>query len=365
MQASPLIPSTLSTSRAMPGTGSMSGAPANDGAADFSLMLGGLGRPDTEGPSPSRAAPGPKPDTPPDTSQDPTRAEGTRNADDDEGKVERDDKRDDQNQAQTDLAQAQTDLAAWLAGVIGGQTDRLASDASKTAKAAGPTTEPVDAPAGLKAQAHAAMMEAAMTAAQAEQGALAALADKLAATDASPEAAPPLPVGAAAPAGPSGVLRPAAGGLRTGGVDVSLQRDLHHPEFVPAFSARVAMLVRDGVEQARVHLNPAEMGPVSLQMSLDGQRVRVEMMAELAATRQVLEHSLPSLASALRDAGFTLHGGGVSQHPSGRHPQDVPRGEDMNERADDGSSAAELTVQVSAQGAIRTSSRQHLVDMFA
>lgn len=359
MQASPLILSHLSTSRAMPGTGPMSGAPASDGAADFSLVLGGLGRPDTEGPSPSRAAPEQKPDSPQDTSQEPARAEGTRNADDDEGKVEKDDEKDEQNQAQADLA-------AWLAGVMGGQTDRLASDASKTAKAAGPTTEPVDAPAGLKVQAHAAMLEAAMTAAQAEQGALAALADKLAATDASPEASPPLPVGAAALAGPSGALRPAAGGLRAGGVDVSLQRDLHHPEFVPAFSARVAMLVRDGVEQARVHLNPAEMGPVSLQMSLDGQRVRVEMMAELAATRQVLEQSLPSLASALRDAGFTLHGGGVSQHPSGRHPQDVPRGEDMmNERADDGSAAAELTVQVSAQGAIRTSSRQHLVDMFA
>ncbi len=358
MQASPLFPSNLSTSRAMHGPGSMSGAPANDGAADFSLMLGGLGRPDTEGPSPSRAAPEPKPDSPQDTSQEPARAEGTGSPDEGEAKVEKDDEKDEQNQAQADLA-------AWLAGVMGGQTDRLASDAAKAAKAAGPTTEPVDASAGLKAQTHAAMMEAAMTAAQAEQEALAALADKLAAANAASGTASPLPAGLTGLAGPSAALRPAAGGPRAGGVDVSVQRELHHPEFVPAFSARVAMLVRDGVEQARVHLNPAEMGPVSLQMSLDGQRVRVEMMAELAATRQVLEQSLPSLASALRDAGFTLHGGGVSQHPSGRHPHDVPSGEDMIERADDGSSATELAVQVSAQGAIRTSSARHLVDMFA
>jgi flagellar hook-length control protein FliK len=33
----------------------------------------------------------------------------------------------------------------------------------------------------------------------------------------------------------------------------------------------------------------------------------------VATTRQLLEQSLPSLASALREAGFTLSGGGVFQ----------------------------------------------------
>jgi flagellar hook-length control protein FliK len=81
---------------------------------------------------------------------------------------------------------------------------------------------------------------------------------------------------------------------------------------VPAFSARIATLVQEGVEHARVHLNPVDMGPVSLQLALDGQQVRVDMTAELAATRQVLEQALPTLAGALREAGFTLSGGGVA-----------------------------------------------------
>jgi flagellar hook-length control protein FliK len=67
------------------------------------------------------------------------------------------------------------------------------------------------------------------------------------------------------------------------------------------------------VEQAHLHLNPVEMGPVALKLSLDGQQVRVDMTAEHAATRQVLEQSMPALAGALRDAGFTLAGGGVFQ----------------------------------------------------
>jgi flagellar hook-length control protein FliK len=94
--------------------------------------------------------------------------------------------------------------------------------------------------------------------------------------------------------------------------DTFIAQDVRRHEFVPVFSARIATLVQEGVEQARVHLNPVEMGPVSLQLSLDGMQVRVDMTAEVAATRQVLEQALPSLAGALREAGFTLNGGGVA-----------------------------------------------------
>jgi flagellar hook-length control protein FliK len=94
--------------------------------------------------------------------------------------------------------------------------------------------------------------------------------------------------------------------------DTFIAQDVRRPEFVPVFSARIATLVQEGIEQARVHLNPLDMGPVSLQLSLDGLQVRVDMTAEVAATRQVLEQALPSLAGALREAGFTLSGGGVA-----------------------------------------------------
>jgi len=102
-------------------------------------------------------------------------------------------------------------------------------------------------------------------------------------------------------------------GAASATVDTALPQDVRRPEFVPAFSARIATLVQEGVEHARVHLNPVEMGPVSLQLSLDGQQVRVDMTAEVAATRLLLEQALPTLAGALREAGFTLSGGGVSQ----------------------------------------------------
>jgi flagellar hook-length control protein FliK len=75
------------------------------------------------------------------------------------------------------------------------------------------------------------------------------------------------------------------------------------------------------VQTARLQLNPAEMGPISVQIALDGSAARVDFQADVAATREVIEASLPALAGALQDAGLTLAGGGVFQHAPGQQQQ--------------------------------------------
>ena len=90
------------------------------------------------------------------------------------------------------------------------------------------------------------------------------------------------------------------------------------PDFAQQLGLRLSVLARDGVQQAELHLNPADMGPVSVQIVMDGTQARIDFGADVAATRQAIEAGLPELASALRDAGFTLAGGGVSPHAGGR-----------------------------------------------
>ena len=90
-------------------------------------------------------------------------------------------------------------------------------------------------------------------------------------------------------------------------------------EFAPAFGQQVRVLVQDGVQHARLHLNPAEMGPITVQIALDGNAALVHLAAEQPMTRQALEQAMPVLASALREGGLTLAGGGVFEQP--RDPQ--------------------------------------------
>lgn len=109
--------------------------------------------------------------------------------------------------------------------------------------------------------------------------------------------------------------------------DMTTTRSIHTPVLAPEFketlATQVSMLAKDGIQQASLQLNPAHMGPISVQISLDGTQTRVDFAADSAVTRQIIEAGLPELASALREAGLTLSGGGVSQQSSQSAQQDA------------------------------------------
>ncbi len=93
------------------------------------------------------------------------------------------------------------------------------------------------------------------------------------------------------------------------------------PAFAPALAHQVGWLVREGVGLASLHLNPPELGPVSVQIVVEGRQARVDFGAEMALTRSAIEDSLPRLAAAMQEIGLTLSGGGVFD---GRQRRDAP-----------------------------------------
>ncbi len=99
-----------------------------------------------------------------------------------------------------------------------------------------------------------------------------------------------------------------------------LQAELRAPvgsnEFAPALGSQLSVMVRDGIEHAQLKLNPAEMGPIEVRISLDGTQAQVDFSAAHAATRQALQDAVPALAGALRENGLTLTGGGVFEQPA-------------------------------------------------
>ncbi|MEO8154823.1 MAG: flagellar hook-length control protein FliK [Rhizobacter sp.] len=104
----------------------------------------------------------------------------------------------------------------------------------------------------------------------------------------------------------------------TAPVAIAMPTPATAPEFAHSLGVQVSVLARDGVQHAELHLNPIDMGPISVQIALDGTQAQVNFGADSAATRQIIEGGLPELAAALRDAGFTLSGGGVHSQAQGR-----------------------------------------------
>ena len=132
---------------------------------------------------------------------------------------------------------------------------------------------------------------------------------------------------------------------------VALHEPVMSPHFADALGVQVSVLARDGVQHAELHLNPAEMGPLSVQIALDGQQAQVHFGSDSAQTRQIVETGLPALAAALREAGLTLSGGGVSQHAPGQRQGTKP-GSTPPGRAVSGAAAVGQTVQRNVRLAI-------------
>ena len=106
--------------------------------------------------------------------------------------------------------------------------------------------------------------------------------------------------------------------------------------FAEQLSAQLSSFVREGVQHARLQLHPLELGPVTVQIQLDGGNAHMSFAAEHAHTRQALEQALPTLAGSLREAGLTLSGGGVFEQP--RQPQ--PEGDGSRGAGGDGGSGS-------------------------
>jgi flagellar hook-length control protein FliK len=100
---------------------------------------------------------------------------------------------------------------------------------------------------------------------------------------------------------------------------------LDSPEFAGALAKQVGYWINGGVQNAEIHLNPAEMGPISVQMTLQGGDARVDFSAVSAQTRQVLQDSIPQLAQMLEQAGMSLLSADVSAQQGRSQQREAPR----------------------------------------
>lgn len=89
-------------------------------------------------------------------------------------------------------------------------------------------------------------------------------------------------------------------------VEATLQQPFDDPEARAELLLQVGRFVREGVGEARLHLNPAEMGPIQIHIAMDGNAARIDFVAAQAATRELLQSSLAALAESLGADGLTL-----------------------------------------------------------
>lgn len=92
------------------------------------------------------------------------------------------------------------------------------------------------------------------------------------------------------------------------GVDLpsfTLSTPVTDPGFAQAVGERLVWMVRQDLQQARLHLDPVELGPLEITMSIKDDVASVVIHAHHATTRDVLEGDTQRLRTLLGESGFS------------------------------------------------------------
>lgn len=100
------------------------------------------------------------------------------------------------------------------------------------------------------------------------------------------------------------------------------------PQWGQALGQRVVFMAKNGVQEAKITLNPEKLGPVQIKLHVDKeQQLHVSMNAQHGVTREAMENALPRLREMLESSGMNLASVNVGD---GHHFDQTESGSDSN-----------------------------------
>jgi flagellar hook-length control protein FliK len=124
---------------------------------------------------------------------------------------------------------------------------------------------------------------------------------------------------------------------------------------------KLVWMAGHGQQVAELHLNPPDLGPLKITLTLNNDQASAQFVSEHALVRDAIETAMPRLREMLADSGITL--GDTSVSADAFHEQTQPRHEPRAYAAPSGGAIADPDV-VARATQLLTQSRG-LVDTFA
>ena len=115
-----------------------------------------------------------------------------------------------------------------------------------------------------------------------------------------------------------------------------------------SMATHLRVMKSGGASEARLHLNPAELGRLSIQITSQDSEVKVSFVVESQQAKQVIENAMPRLRDLLDSAGLDLTESGVDQrdkHADDRNAQRGLKAADSDSFSDDSAQIA-MTVTI-------------------
>ncbi|MDH3768840.1 MAG: flagellar hook-length control protein FliK [Gammaproteobacteria bacterium] len=109
---------------------------------------------------------------------------------------------------------------------------------------------------------------------------------------------------------------------------------IHHPvadsRWGESLGQRVMWMTENGIGRAQIRLNPPELGPIDIRISVANDEAKVAFTVQHGTTREAVEFAMPRLREMFAQQGIELSDSSVSQHSPGDRHQAGDTGDSMH-----------------------------------
>jgi hypothetical protein len=103
-------------------------------------------------------------------------------------------------------------------------------------------------------------------------------------------------------------------GVKLASTNMVMTSSLGEPSWDSEFVGRVNMVIKGGIQEARIQLSPPEMGRLEIKVTTDSDTAKVMFSVDNVAARDAIEQAIPRLRELLEQGGLQLSHAGVSDH---------------------------------------------------
>lgn len=104
-------------------------------------------------------------------------------------------------------------------------------------------------------------------------------------------------------------------------LSLPVQPNVQNPAWSQVMSSRVVYMAKEGIQQAELRMNPANLGPVDVRLHIQNDQASVTFLAQQGATREALEQALPRLRESFAESGLQLANAEVGEHQQQQQEQ--------------------------------------------
>lgn len=127
-------------------------------------------------------------------------------------------------------------------------------------------------------------------------------------------------------------LEPQSGLKATPSV-LSMTSSVGDPAWDGEFVGRINMVVKGGLQEARIQLSPPELGRLEIKISTEGDTTKVMFAVDNVAAREAIEQAMPRLRELLEQGGLQLSHAEVADHSQSHQGQGEVAGRAISEDA--------------------------------